>query len=117
MTDFEEGLKELVTNKKEKLIEVLNVFSEKGDIETKTDIPQPLNFSLMEAIAHHLKEDRGMTKSGKILNNIIKFYRYNRVSHDRKGREELLQALSNMSNKPEKEDEEKALKDKLTEAK
>ncbi len=70
--------------------------SKDKDLPLKTEIHDPLSFSLMGSLAEYLKQ-RGMFKSAKFIKTILDNYATYMVSKDRKSREEVIEMIKEIS--------------------
>lgn len=73
--------------------EVVKLLSELDkNIALKTDIENPEALSILKALSVYL-HTKGLKNSSTTLNTLIKYYIIYRVSHNRKGRFEMIEAL------------------------
>jgi hypothetical protein len=97
---------ELMQVEEESSLKILVDLLHTDNIEMKTDIQKPLNFTKFEILGDWLKAE-SMKKSSKSVSTFAFKYRVNMVSHNRKSREETIRALTEILK------EERNLTDKL----
>lgn len=91
---IEQNFKELLNQDLQNLnTEVIKLLAQKDkNIPLKTDIENPEFLAFYKTCAVYL-DQKGLKDSAKILNSIILYYMLYRVSHKRKGRLEIIEAL------------------------
>lgn len=75
------------------IAQLVGSLGKKSDIELKTDLPNPLAVAQLKAWARWA-ESVGFTGTKRLINEFIKDYLELRVSKDRKGRIEIVKAIS-----------------------
>lgn len=109
MNDLAEKFKGFLEVEDEnKFTEVINSLSDTSkDLESKTDLKNPLHIAFLSAIADNFKEAE-LTKTSEFLHNFIEHYQSDMISHDRQGRKEIIEALHQIEKR-----EEATLKQKM----
>lgn len=95
------------------LTDAVKLFSKGGNnIDLKSEVDNPLNLAMFNAIADFL-EEKNFDQSKKVFKTIIdKLLRY-RISYKRKSREEMSEALKSLRH--EEKEEEREMMQKLLE--
>jgi len=86
-------LDELVPVEEESVERILAKLMEPQGIALKTDLPRPMPCVKLQVFAQWLKQE-GMEDSSALVENFVKFYMEDMVSNKRKGRAEIVKALS-----------------------
>jgi hypothetical protein len=92
---------ELVPSEEESVESIIAKLMEGDNIALKTEYGNPLNITRLSAIADWLQEE-GMLTSATIIREFVKHYSENMVSHQRKGRGEIVKALQERQKEGEK---------------
>lgn len=88
-------LEELMPIEEESVEKILVRMLDGQDVELKTEYHDPLRVSLLETLADWL-EAEGLTSSAQLLKDFLKHYSIAMVSNDRKSREEIVRAVSEL---------------------
>ncbi|MFO7677198.1 MAG: hypothetical protein R6V50_02275 [Thermoplasmatota archaeon] len=86
-------LDELYVREDDSLEKILNKLLDDTNIELKTEIHKPINLTRLEILGMWLEIEK-LTKSSKLVNAFVLFYRKNMVSFDRKSRTEIISAIT-----------------------
>ena len=88
----EAPLDELFDSFPSEVHEILREMFDEENLEKKTELARPLNWSVMSSFAELLRE-KGLRRSAALLERfVVTSFRY-LISHNRKGREEYVEAL------------------------
>lgn len=86
-----DGLFQVDDNSFEKIL--VSLIADDENIAMKTDIQKPLALTKLEVLADWL-ELENLPDSAKLIRTFVKSYRINRVSNQRKSRQEVIHALT-----------------------
>ena len=86
-------LDDLMPIEDESIERILVRLLQSDDIALKTDLPNAMNVVKLQAIADILIKE-GMIESGEVINNWVTNYMKDMVSSKRKGRGEIVKALT-----------------------
>jgi hypothetical protein len=92
---------ELVPVEEESVERILAKLMEPGGIALKTDYPKPVVVVKLSIFGDWLKQE-GMDDSAALVHNFVKYYSEDMVSNKRKGRAEIVKALSDRMREDER---------------
>lgn len=85
---------ELIPSEDESVEKILVRLMQGGeDIAMKTDLPKPLNVVRLQTLADWLTQE-GFIDSGILIRSFVTYYMHNQVSWKRRGRGEIVKALT-----------------------
>jgi hypothetical protein len=88
-------LEELMPIEEESVEKILVRMLDGQDVELKTEYHDPLRVSLLETLADWL-EAEGLISSAQLVRDFLSHYSIAMVSNDRKSREEIVRAVSEL---------------------
>lgn len=94
------GIEDIFTSKTNEDVKreiVLELLNSDKNLDEKTELKKPLNWSIMKTIKDYLKEHKLFLSSSILLKFIVHSHKY-LISKNRQGRKEYIEALNSLDN-------------------